>query len=536
MRGFLKRYVSVVVWIGFFLLVLFLPLTRLLLSFRSADIKSILVNAQVGKAIIHSVSTATAGTAISVSLALTAAYCVNRTNIRFKSFFHILLILPMFLPTVSHGTGMVILLGSNGILTKLLKQSVGIYGFWGIVFGSVLYAFPLAYLMFSDILKYENYTPYEAAKVLGIPKKNQWGAISMPYLYKPTIGIVFSIFTTIVTDYGVPLAIGGLYKTLPVLMYEEVIGRLNFEKGCVFGSILLLPAVVAFFTDSLSQRYMLGDSSLKQFESEPNQTRDNVAYVFLILLTLCIVMPIASFLPVAFSENYPLNQDFTLSHWFYVFSTKNGFKYLMNSFIIALAVSIIGVCSAFACAYSTARVHRIKILHFFSMMSLAVPGVVLGISYVLLFKSSFLYGSFAILIMVNTIHFFASPYLMLYNSLGKLNANLESVAASLRIDRVHLLWDIIIPQSKSTLLEAFAYFFANSMITISAISFLVNRNTRPISLMLTEFDASQTLLAPTAVVSLVILICNLIMKGIVCLVKRRAGIGDRSAKNAVKKI
>ena len=77
-----------------------------------------------------------------------------------------------------------------------------------------------------------------------------------------------------------------------------------------------------------------------------------------------------------------------------------------------------------------------------------------------------------------------------------------------------------------TLLEMFSYFFINSMMTISAVSFLTNYKTELFSLMLPQFDASQTSLAPPAIVAIIILLVNLLMKGIIGLLKsklRRSG-------------
>ena len=82
-------------------------------------------------------------------------------------------------------------------------------------------------------------------------------------------------------------------------------------------------------------------------------------------------------------------------------------------------------------------------LHLISMVSLAIPGIVLGLSYVLFFKGTFIYGTLAVLVMVNLIHFFASPYLLAYNSLSKFNANLEDVSDTLGISRLRLLKDVL---------------------------------------------------------------------------------------------
>ena len=208
--------------------------------------------------------------------------------------------------------------------------------------------------------------------------------------------------------------------------------------------------------------------------------------------------------------------------------SKNGLEYLSHSLLVSVIVALVGTLCALLCAYMTARNSSpaSRALHLLSITSLAIPGIVLGLSYVLFFKASFIYGTLAIIILVNIIHFFASPYLMVYNSLRKLPPELEAVGATLGIGKVRFLRDVIVPQTMGTLLEMFAYFFINSMMTISAVSFLTNYKTELFSLMLPQFDASQTSLAPPAIVAIIILLVNLLMKGIIGLLKsklRRSG-------------
>jgi iron(III) transport system permease protein len=146
--------------------------------------------------------------------------------------------------------------------------------------------------------------------------------------------------------------------------------------------------------------------------------------------------------------------------------------------------------------------------------------MVLGISYVLFFKGSFLYGTLAMLVLVNTTHFIAPPYLIAYNSLGKLNSNLEDVGRTLGINRLHIILDVLIPQTKLSILEMFSYFFVNSMITISAISFLSATINRPVSLMITQFE-TFLFLEGAAFVSILILCVNLIVKFLLNIIGNR---------------
>lgn len=114
--------------------------------------------------------------------------------------------------------------------------------------GALLYSFPPAFLMLYDALRYENRQVYDAADIMGIPKASQFARITLPYLARPLVSTVFATFTLIITDYGVPIMVGGKYSTLSVLMYQEVIGHLNFDSGVA----LILPAILAFVVDLLA--------------------------------------------------------------------------------------------------------------------------------------------------------------------------------------------------------------------------------------------------------------------------------------------
>ena len=78
-------------------------------------------------------------------------------------------------------------------------------------------------------------------------------------------------------------------------------------------------------------------------------------------------------------------------------------------------------------------------------------------------------------------------------------------------EKTIIIRDVIIPQSYGTILEMLSYFFVNSMMTISAVSFLATVRTKPVALMITQFEG-QMQLECAAFVSLLILAVNVIMK------------------------
>ncbi len=505
----------------FFVSIVIIPLLRMLANISIDSIKSVFKSEGFTELLLNSLVSTVLSTVLVLLLAYLLAVCVERTNIRFKGIFNIILVLPMLIPSISHGMGLVVMFGNNGLITNLLNIKGNIYGLQGIVLGSVMYAFPVAYLMISDVLKYQDGSPYQAATVLGIPKIRQFTAITFPYLRKPLISVTLAVFTMIITDYGVPLMVGGKFKTLPVVLYQEVIGQLNFSKGSVYGLILLVPAVIGFIFDVLNKdkgnsTYVPAAVSIKK-----NTFRDIVSYVVCGLVGIFSMLPIIVFGILAFAKKYPTDISFTLKNIEDALRLKAG-TYLINSIIIAVFVAIIGVLVSFITAYLTARIKTkvSKVLHLFAITSAAIPGVVLGLSYVLVFRGSFIYGTLAILIMVNIIHFISSPYLMMYNSLSKLNENLENVGHTMGVSRFRIIADVIVPQCKFTIMEMLSYFFVNSMMTISAVSFLATTANKPVALMINQFEA-QMQLEEAAVVSLSILFVNLLIKGTVYIIKRK---------------
>lgn len=517
-----RGYKSLKVLIAVFLCIaVIFPLITLILNINVNDISTIVSSPQFWPMMKNSLICTLVSTMISVVLALALAWCINRSNMRYKSIFSVLFTLPMLIPSISHGMGLVLLLGDNGLLTNMLGINIGLYGYTGIIIGSVLYSFPVAFLMLTDIFHYEDYTTYEAAQVLGLSKWQQFITITLPNMKGSLISVIFAVFTMIFTDYGVPLVVGGKMMTLPVYMYREVIGLLDFSKGAIIGIILLIPAFIAFVLDLKNDEGGNASTVTKAYVIAKNKMRDVISYVLCIVTVILVSLPIITFAYLSIVKQYPIDMSFSLVNISKAFDLGVG-MYLKNSLAIALLTSLVGLCATYFTAYISARSQKTfsnLALHLISMVSLAIPGVVLGLCYVLFFKGSFIYGTLIILVLVNITHFFASPYLLAYNSLSKFNENLEDISTTMGISKLRMLFDVYIPCTKETMIEMFSYMFVNAMVTISAVSFLANFKNMPLSLLIPQFD-SQSLIEATAFISIIILLVNAVVKVVIYLMKR----------------
>lgn len=451
----------------FFAVAVIVPVVALLLHLASPGALGVFSTPAFGTTLGNSVVSALLGTALSVALALTAALTLTRTNVPFRNVWAIVLTLPMLIPSIAHGMGLVYLFGSDGIATNFLGTSWNIYGLQGIVMGALLYSFPPAFLMLYDALRYENCQVYDAADIMGIPKASQFARITLPYLARPLVSTVFATVMGLLTN---------------------VQGNLTF-----------------------SVRY-------KRVGKNPG--RDLVGWVLLIALALFLVSPLVAFSVVAFVVKYPITMTPTLASIdrAMVFGMD---EYWINSLLVAIAVSVLGAVVSWLAACVSARTHDKfgRALHLVCITTMAIPGIVLGLAYMMFFKGSIIYGTIGILIMVNLVHFFASPYLMAYNALNKLNANLEAVGQTLGIPRRRMILDVFIPQTSGTIVEMASYFFANRMVTISAVAFLANVSHMPLALLISDFD-TQMLVECAVLVSIVIFVVNVIGKVVSALVKR----------------
>ena len=515
----MKKFSKVKILILLFLITFVIyPLIEMLIRVNWSDFSNLVTSKNFLESLSNSLVVTSISTIISISVAYLLAFTLNRTNIRHRALLKVMLTLPMLIPSISHGLGLINLFGVNGIISKNL--GFNIIGPVGIVLGSIIYSFPIAFLMLDDGFNYIDNSMYDSARVLGLNRWQTFKKVTMCYLKKPLFSAVFAVFTLIFTDYGVPLAVGGKFLTLPVFLYKEVIGLLDFSRGTMIGLFLLVPAFISFLFDNFSKDYSSSNNDT-EYKLLNNKVRDIILTIFTYLVLIFIFILIGSFVYYAFIDNYVLNKALSFTHFEYVLS--NGItNYIFNSLFIAILAAIIGTIIAYAAAYITGRIKGkfSRLVHIFTILSLAIPGIVLGLSYIIGFKNSFIYNTYMILILVNIIHFIASPYLMAYNALQKVNSNFEAVAKTCGISKFHLIKDIIIPCTKKTIREMFAYFFVNSMITISAIAFLFNVDTMPLSLLINNYEGTM-MLGEAAIVSLIILILNLIIKGIFYLINRK---------------
>ena len=235
-------------------------------------------------------------------------------------------------------------------------------------------------------------------------------------------------------------------------------------------------------------------------------------------------MPQLAFISLSFTKAFPNDLSFTFSHIANIFSNTHGVglsRYIGNSLSLAFLTALIGTCFAYLLGYMSVRKpgRMAKAVDLLALSTIAIPGLVLGIGYIFLFKGTngTFYGTILILIVVNIFHFLGSPYLLAKNCLSKINSEYEVIGETLGISKGKIISHVLIPSSVSTLVEMFSYFFLNSMITISAVAFLCTYDNQPLSILITTYEKNSNY-EMQSVISLIILFLNIVARGVFMLI------------------
>ncbi|WP_330925093.1 putative 2-aminoethylphosphonate ABC transporter permease subunit [Candidatus Sororendozoicomonas aggregata] len=454
-------------------------------------------------------------TTIVVLLAFLYAYALTRTCMPFKSAFKVLGMLPILAPSLLPAISMIYLFGNQGVATDLLMGH-SIYGLPGIVIGLVFWTFPHALLILNTALTTADARLYESARVMRSSPFRTFITVTLPAAKFGLISTVTVIFTLVVTDFGVAKVVGGQYNVLATDIYKQVIGQQNFAMGAVTSVFLLLPAVLAFIVNRKVQKKQkeLFSSKSIAFKPTPNSLKDSLFFIICSLILLGIVAVIGMAIYGSLVTFWPWNMQLSLHNYQFDAFSAGGWTPFFTSLKLAFGTAIVGTTIIFITAYNVEKSTMPKairgIIQAMAMLPVAVPGMVLGLGYIFFFNMpenplNLLYGTLTLLIINTVAHYFTVGHLTSLAALKKLPAEIEQVAASLKIPQYKAFMKVSMPFCLPALLDISIYLFVNAMTTTSAVVFLYSADFMPASVaVLSMEDAGQ--IGPASAMAVLILL------------------------------
>ena len=415
------------------------------------------------------------------------AYTITRVNIPCKGFLKMMATLPILSPPFILSLSIIFLFGKQGFITKTLLGITGnnVYGMGSLVVVQVMSFFPIAYLTLSGILSSIDASVEDAACNMGAGRWKTFWSVTFPLSLPGIISGFLLVFIQSLEDFTNPATLGGDFTTLSIEVYQIITGSYDLKKGSVLAILLLLPAVTAF----LLNKYWVNKKSFVTVTGKPTQARKLVdephikwpLFAFCMVVTAVILLFYGTVIFGSFVKTW--GYDYTLTLDQYKRALAYGWDSLKTSMYLGLIEAVVGGLFGMLIAYITAKRNYFgkRFIEITSVLMFAVPGTVLGISYVLGFNAIEIFGhtfslsgTALILIIVFTFRNMPVAIESGTTTLLQIDNSIEEASTILGAGTGYSFRRITLPLLRNAFFSGLVYSFTKAITAVSAVIFLVS--------------------------------------------------------------
>ncbi len=438
--------------------------------------------------------TATSTTLLGTLMALQA----ERASNRLKKPLGVIAMLPIITPPFVVGLGLILLFGRAGIANQLLEWAFGItptrwfYGWFGVWVAQTFAFTPIAFMIMRAVVQGVAPSLEEAARTLRATPAQTFRTITLPLL-KPGLANAFLVgFIESMADFCNPIVVGGQFSVLSTEIFFAIVGA-QYDQGRAAALAWILTGfALAVF---LLQRWALGRQSYTTVSGKgdagiamplPAGVRRLVNGVALPWMAFTLLVYAFAFAG-GFVQTWGRDYTPTLAHFKTAFALEMGEHGLVwagtawNSFfttfklaaISAPLTAAVGLTIAWLLARTQFRGQGA--FEFAALLAFAIPGTVLGVSYILAFNVPPLELTGTALIIVLCFVFRNLPVGVRAGTAAfkQLDRSLDEASLMLRAGSLQTLRHVVLPLLKPALVAALVYSFVRAITTVSAVIFLV---------------------------------------------------------------
>jgi len=432
-------------------------------------------------------------------LGLAFALVATRSRFRYQRSLRALTVLPIITPPFVIGLALILLFGRSGSVTVFIADLLGVqptrwlYGLPGIMIAQTLAYTPIAFLVLIGVVEGVSPAMEEAAQTLRANSSQTFQTVSLP-LMRPGIANAFLLgFIESMADFGNPLVLGGNFDVLSTEIFFAIVGA-QYDQGraAVLAIVLLCFTLSAFY----AQRAWLGKKNYTTVTGKgdagvhPHLPRG----LSIVVITIAVIW--ALFTLIVYSmivygsmvELWGVNNTLTFKHYVTAFSVRiedSGIRWsgaAWDSFWTTITIAGIAAPLTAAVGIVTAYLLTRKnfagkqTFEFGTMLSFAIPGTVIGVSYILAFNVPPIEITGTGVILVVSFIFRNMPVGVRAGiaSMTQLDRSLDEASLTLGANSWHTFRKVILPLLKPAILAALIYSFVRAMTAISAVIFLVS--------------------------------------------------------------
>jgi iron(III) transport system permease protein len=434
----------------------------------------------------------------STLLGLTFALISARTAFRYKGILRVMSVLPIITPPFVIGLAVILLFGRAGAVSALLydwldiPRSRWIYGLAGVAVAQLLAFTPIAYLVLLGVVQGISPSLEEASQTLRARGWTTFRTVTLPLL-RPGLAAAFLLgFVESMADFGNPLVLAGNFEVLSTKIFFAVVGASHDQsRAAVLALVLLVFTLAAFW----AQQRWLGRASYTTVTGKGDAGLPVPLPRGLRWLCYGIAIPWAAltFLIYAtifvggFVRSVGRDYTFTLDHFLSGFSfemTERGLLFtgaawpslgttVMIATIAAPLTAAVGLLTAWLLSRQNFTGKRA--FEFGTLLSFAIPGTVVGISYILAFNVPpiELTGTAAILVICFVFRNMPVGVRAGIATLSQIDKSLDEASHTLGARSATTLRRVVLPLLRPAIVASLVYSFVRAMTAVSAVIFLV---------------------------------------------------------------
>ncbi len=442
----------------------------------------VLSGGQLFEALKNSLLLAVIVSVLSTAIAYMFAYTFAYVKVPFKKLFNAVAILPVISPPFVISLSAILLFGKQGFVSKHLLglENANIYGLKGLVLVQTLTYFPVAFLVLAGLLRSISPSLEEASMNMGAGRLRTFLNVTLPLTLPGIANAFLLVFVQSLADFGNPMTLGGNYTTVAREIYLQAVGSYDIQAGAALAMVLMS---ITFLIYAL-QKFWIGKKSYVTVTGKPAHGRRLIEkgaarqalFVLCMLLSVIVIafyllVPIGSFIKL-----WGINNSFTWDHYKYVFSL--GQKSMKDTLLLSIIATPIAGLLGMIIAFLVVRKQFIgkKALESVSMLSIAIPGTVIGISYILAFNQAplALTGTALIIIVAFVVRAIPVGIRSGIASLQQIDPSIEEAATNLGAGQARNFFTVVLPLIKPAFYSGLVYGFVKSMTAMSAVIFLIS--------------------------------------------------------------
>jgi iron(III) transport system permease protein len=481
--------------LAFLLLFLVLPVGRVFYTaFVEADgtptlghFSAFFSQSLMEEAFFNSLTVAVMSAVFAALIAVPLAYFTVRFDFRGAILIQTLGVLPLIMPPFVGAVAMQLIFGRSGSLNLLLNDWFGftlpiMEGLRGVIFVEAIHYFPFILMNLTVALRNIDGAMEEAAMSLGCRGWRLFWRVIFPLGLPGFVAGASLVFVKVFDDLGTPLVLGQTNLLAPQAYLRITQVGLEDPMGYVTSVIMIVFSIVAM---ALSAHVLRGkDYATTQKGGGSIQRRvlstggSIMAYAWIFIVLAIVLSPHLGVLLLSFAKVWsfsPLPDAYTLAHYATVFQDSSGM--IRNTLLYCGLAAGIDVILGVTIAYLILRTRlpARQWLDWIATASLAVPGIVLAIGYLRLYKGVTLPGTDVLLTSTWVMIMLAYavrrlPYALrsCIAALQQVHVSLEEAAESLGATKMRTIRRVVVPLMAGGILAGFVTSFITAAVELSA--------------------------------------------------------------------